>query len=124
VRPASRAAPWLRAMTEDFAEKYCQHYKIPPPHFRADLLRRTLYPASRWLRPFLILLDRDYFAADLSYVESVGRLRRLRDLVTESNEFTHHPDNRRFLRQTLRLRISVGRMQDIVHQVMNDVVAR
>jgi hypothetical protein len=111
-------------MSNDFAEKFCRQFKVPPTAFRAALLSRTLYPAARFLRPLLTLLNHDYFAADHSYIDSVGRIRRLRELANESHEFAQHPANRSFLRSTLRLRISVGRMHDLVHAVMNDVVAR
>lgn len=109
-------------MPEDFSEKFCRQFNVPPADYRAALLRRTLYPSARWLRPFLRLLDHDYFAVDHAFIDSVGRLKRLRDLVAESHEFARHPANRGFLRRTLRLRVSVGRMHDIVNQVMNDVV--
>lgn len=110
-------------MSEDFAEKFCLQFKIPPAKFRDALLSRTLYPTARLLRPILTLLNHDYFAADLSYIDGVGRIRRLRELANESYEFNQHPDNRGLLRSTLRLRVSVGRMHDLVHSVMNDVIA-
>lgn len=110
-------------MTDDFAEKFCRQYKLPPTEFRAALLSRTLYPTARLLRPLLTLLNHDYFAADLSYIDGVGRIRRLRELANESYEFNQHPGNRSFLRSTLRLRVSVGRMHDLVHAFMNDVIA-
>jgi hypothetical protein len=110
-------------MTDDFSEKFCRQYKVSPADYRAALLRRTLYPSARILAPVLRLIDRDHFAADHRYIDSLAHLRRLRDLVHESQEYTRDPANRRFLRGTLRLRVSVGRMQDIVHNVMNDVVA-
>ncbi len=110
-------------MPDDFAEKFCRQFKVPPSEFRAAILSRTLYPTARIFRPILKLLNHDYFAADLSYIDGVGRLRRLRELANESHEFAQHPSNRSFLRSTLRLRISAGRMHDLVHAVMNDVIA-
>lgn len=109
-------------MTADFSERFCQHFKVPPGHYRPALLRRALYPAARWLGPVLRFFYHDFLALDLSYIDAVGRMRRLRDLATESHEFSTHPGNRGFLRGTLRLRVSVGRMHDIVNTVMNDVV--
>jgi len=111
-------------MTENFAEKFCREHKIPATRYRAVLLRRTLYPAARWLAPVLRFINPEFFAADHEYLDSIGRLRRLRDLPHETHAFNHHPDNRSFLRRSLRLRVSAGRMQDIVHFVMNDVVDR
>ncbi len=111
-------------MTEDFAWKFCRAHKIAATRYRAVLMRRSLYPAARWLAPLLRLLDPEFFAADHECLETIGRLRRLRDLPIATYEFARHSDNRRFLRRTLRLRISAGRVQDIVHSVMNDVVER
>lgn len=105
-------------MTDNFSGQFCRHFKIPAGHYRAAVLNRTLYPPARWLRPVLSLIDRNYFSVENDYIDGVGRIHRARELTNESHEFSHHPVNRRFLRRTLRLRVSVGRMRTLVNHVM------
>lgn len=110
-------------MPDDFSGQFCRQFKVSPDRYRAAVLKRTLYPAARMLRPVLRLIDRDYFSADQDYIDSVGRIQRARELPNESHEFNHHPANRRFLRRTLRLRVSVGRMRALVQTVMSEPLA-
>jgi hypothetical protein len=98
-------------MPHDFCQRYCEKIGVDPREFTARLLRRTLYPQARLLRPLLQLLDSDYFAADRDFVSGVGRISRRDEFSVEANEFAHHPSNRGFARKVLRLRISVRRMQ-------------
>lgn len=106
-------------MSDDFATRFCRQNQIPATSYRAVLLRRSLYPAARWLRPLLKLVDRDHFSADLELIDNLGTLTRGREFLAEAHEFNHHPANRSFLRATLRLRVSIGRIQDIFHDTLD-----
>jgi hypothetical protein len=105
-------------MPEDFATRFCRRNQIPVSSYRSALLARSLYPAARWLRPLLAVLNRDHYSADLELVDNLGHLTRGRDFLNEAHEFNHHPANRSFLRASLRLRVSVRRIQDIFYDTM------
>lgn len=105
-------------MPEDFATRFCRQNQIPAISYRSALLARSLYPAARWLRPLLKLLNRDHLSADLELIDNLGHLTRGRDFHNEAHEFNHHPANRSFMRDSLRLRVLIRRIQDIFYATM------
>jgi hypothetical protein len=112
-------------MTEKtFSELYCIQQNIRLEEFEAILLKRALYPHARLVAPLAKMLWPEYFAADLDFVRSVGRLRRFRDFFHESEEFAHHPANTGALRLTLNIRVSsrsIRRMvKETLHSEMSD----
>jgi hypothetical protein len=118
-RSSPTASPTLRPSTvHTFAERYCQAHHLTADEFEQHLLRRTLHPAARWLRPLLRRWDRAGDAADREFVSRVGLTINLREFVIETVEFSDLPANRTILRRHLRLRVSVGRMQDNVYDTM------
>jgi hypothetical protein len=104
-------------MAESFQARFCRHFQVPPERFVSELLKRALYPRARWLRPLIWLLDRGHFAADEQFVAGVGRLTQRRDFYSELKDFHVHPENERFLRSQLRLRISANRMSRIFFEI-------
>jgi hypothetical protein len=100
-----------------FAEKFCAKHGLPPEKYDKSVLRRSLYPAARLLRPVLVL-KANYFAADHEFIRRVGRLTRLGGFEAEVNEFLYDPNNRGFLRRVFKLRASARRLRRIVRDVM------
>lgn len=100
-----------------FAEKFCAKHNVHPADFEATVLRRSLRPAARVLRPFLNL-NPSYFAADREFVRGVGRISRLDEFQTEAQDFAHHPDGRGFGHRTLGLRVSRERLRRIVRDTL------
>ncbi|MBM3856127.1 MAG: hypothetical protein FJ399_23710 [Verrucomicrobia bacterium] len=98
-----------------FAEKFCRQRNVHPADFEQVVLRLTLRPAARFLRP-LLGLNRDYFASDRELIRDVGRIKRVEDFAAEAEDFSYNPYNRGFLHRTLRLRISRRRLRDVVRQ--------
>lgn len=107
-------------MTEKtFAELYCIQKNIVIEEFEALVLRRGLYPHARLMAPLVKVLWPDYFAADLDFVRSVGRLRRFRDYFHESEEFAHHPANSGALRSILNIRVSSRKIRRMVKETLH-----
>lgn len=98
-----------------FQETFCAQYGVPPALYDATVLRLTLYPHARWLAG---MGPRELLAADRSFIANVGRLTRWRGFAEEAYEFQHLPENRRFWRRRLRLRVSVHRMRVLFSEVM------
>lgn len=96
-----------------FAETFCAQYGIPPERYAATVLRLTLYPHARWLAGAdrLLALDREFIAG-------VGRLTRWSAFPSEADRFQGRLENQRFLRRSLRLRVSVNRMRILFSEVM------
>lgn len=101
-------------MAATVLETYCARRSIPGARFKETLLTRSLNPLARRLRPVLRRVSPDFFALDEAYVECVGRVRTLHQLLDESYDFRNHEENRAFLRRALRLRVSVERLHDEV----------
>ncbi len=103
-----------------FSEKFCATRAIPPEKYEEVVLRLSLRPMARLLRPVFSVLAPDYFAADRALVKSVGRITRLREFEAEAVDFAHDPVNRGFLRRTLQLRASTRRLRDVVRATLHD----
>jgi hypothetical protein len=100
-----------------FAEKFCRQHRVHPSDYEAVVLWHSLRPFTRLLRPILNL-NPNYFAADREFVRGVGRLTRLEDFHTESQDFIHHPDGRSFLHRTLKLRASRERLHNLLRDTL------
>jgi hypothetical protein len=110
---------------ESFAVLHCQKRNLAPARFVEDVLAQALYPHAHVLYMLLVWLHADYGAADLDFINGVGRLSRLHDFWAEADYFAHHPRNLGFLRQRLRIRVSARRlrrlMKDSVHPAATEV---
>lgn len=100
-----------------FAEKFCRRHHIHPSDYEAVVLRLSLRPITRLLRPILNL-NPSYFAADREFIRGVGRLTRLADFHAEAQDFVQHPDGRGFLHRTLTLRVS----RELLHNLLRDTL--
>lgn len=100
-----------------FAEKFCFQHGIHPSDYEAVVLRLSLRPVARLLRPILNL-NPNYFAADREFVRGVGRLTRLADFQAEAQDFVYHPDVRGFLHRTLALRVSRERLRNLLRETL------
>ena len=102
-----------------FAQKFCVKNSVHPGDFDATVLRLTLRPIARFLRPILNL-GPNYFAADREFVRGVGRIARIEELRIEVEDFADHPDGRGFVHHWLKMRISRDRMSRLVRETMKD----
>ncbi len=99
-----------------FAELFCERYRVAPENFSRAVFWRCLHRRT-WLLVPLLRLDSDYFAPDLDLIRDIGRLTRASGLPEDLADFYSHPRNNGFLHRRLRLRLSVGRVTRLVHQV-------
>ncbi|HEY1791281.1 MAG TPA: hypothetical protein VGG34_00050 [Opitutaceae bacterium] len=102
-----------------FAERYCAKHRLLPEEYEKAVLTRSLYPQARLLGPLLSLF-RAYFLSDREFVSGVGQISRLRDFDQEAFAYVGDPNNRGFLRQGLRLRVSVNRLYRVVHDTFRE----
>lgn len=103
----------------NFEERFCAKFNVRPVDFEKAVMRRTLSPLARWLRPILNL-NPEYFAPDREFIRSVGQIRSIARFRGEAQDFTDHPDNRKMMRRAFRLRISRRRMRALVAEVMRE----
>jgi hypothetical protein len=104
-------------MSQSFAEKFCAARKVHPAEFEEVVLRLTLRPMARVLRPILNL-NRDYFASDRELIRDVGRITRLENFEAEAQDFSQNPYNQGLLHRGLRLRVSRRRLRGLVRETM------
>ena len=101
-----------------FAELHCRRYNLPRERYARDMLSRCLYPHARLLAPLVAMIDPDYFDPDTDFLNGVGDIRRVGELREEFSAFARHPENRGFLRHSLRLRVSGLKLRTIVSETM------
>jgi hypothetical protein len=102
-----------------FAERYCECRGVPASEYHQRVFRETLYPQTRPLVQLLRLFNRRYFVADFEFVEDAGHLTSLAEFSLTMGSYVEHPDNRGLLRRQLRLRVSAGRMLQLMREVFD-----
>lgn len=102
----------------DFLMRFCEWRRVAPRDFHEYLLEHALYPHARVLLPLLRRLDAHYFQADHDFIEDVSHIRDADDFTDAVQAYVDHFSNRRFLRERLRLRVSVRRMWLLVREVL------
>jgi len=109
----------LPSPVKTFEDQFCAAHAVAPEDYVDAVLKQSLHPLARWLRPVLVLAP-GHFAADRNFIKGVGRISRLEDFDGEVRDYLIDPDNSGFLRRTLKLRVSVTRLSRIVRDVLRD----
>jgi hypothetical protein len=100
-----------------FAEKFCVRYHVRPEDYEKEMLLRSLYIPGRLLRR-LIGAEANYFSPDREFIRGVGKLTQIHGFGAELWAFTVNPENSRFHRQRLKMRVSARRVQQLLHEVI------
>lgn len=102
-----------------FATRYCAQNGLSVADYEAAVLRAGLYPHARFIAPVVRFIWPDHFAADLDFVQKIGRLSRMRDFFHEAEEFVHHPANRGFWRTVMHVRVSARALRRVVRTTLH-----
>jgi len=108
----------LMVSRSNFAVQFCQKRNLAPERFVERVLAEALYPHAHILYVILVRMHPDFGAADLDFINGVGRLWRLEDFWAEAEDFGHHPRNFGFLRRRLRIRVSARRLRRLMKKTL------
>ncbi len=111
--------PFIIMNDKTFATRYCAQNSVSAADYEAAVLRAGLYPHARLIAPLVRFIWPDHFAADLDFVQKVGRLSRMRDFFHEAEEFVHHPANRGFWRTVMHVRVSARALRRVVRATLH-----
>lgn len=100
-----------------FAYRYCAKHGLRPDRYEQVVLRRSLHRQA-WLLYPLLACHPSYFSADRALIRSAGLCLTMWDFDTETLDFPNHPDNRGWLRGSLKLRLSGRRLRRLVREVL------
>lgn len=119
ARPPAPAAPSSRRHRPKptLQERYRAFHHLPDATCTEHLLRRSLYPHARWLRPLVKMLWPEAFALDWEFLAGLSTLRSRREFPAEANVFFDRSHRERRWRHALRLRVSVQRAQREIDRV-------
>lgn len=109
--PPENQRPPTRDPDDTFARRYCAMRGLEREAFVEAVLRETLYPHVRLLHR---LLPPSSFAIDRAFLENIGRLRRRREFNDKFLDFAQDPAGGGWMRDLFYLRISVGRLHELV----------
>lgn len=96
---------------KSFETLYCARHGCDAAAFRRRLFWRALHRRCLPVAP--LLLFGGYFECDRELIAAMERVRSPDELREEIETYRHHPQNRGWLRRTLRLRISTTRLRRI-----------
>jgi len=98
-------------MNRRFSESVGARFQLPEGSYVDFMLKRCIHRRAIIFVPFLMVIDRGYFDADIELITAVGRLRSADSLQEEIDAFHIHPDNRSFARRIMCIRISTRRLR-------------
>ena len=100
-----------------FREIYCEKNGCTDSRFEHELLWRCFYPHARPLLPFMKVMSKQYFTADLELINDVGYSTGRQGVKDAIDSYFHHPANVGFLRRRLRVRISTNAIRHLARQM-------
>ena len=90
---------------------FCERYGCVPEEFEAKVFWRCLHRHALPVARVIWLCNREFFNPDLQAIRLLGSARSARELLAEVNSFRDdYPSRSRFLRESLRIRISGKRL--------------
>jgi hypothetical protein len=95
---------------ETLKDAFCRKFSCAPEEFERRALMVALYPHARIFTSFGGHRG-ERFAVDRAVVNYCGLLRSRVDINRELGEFAQLPENRKFSRRFLRIRVSGRRLQ-------------
>lgn len=99
-----------------FREIYCERHRLPPEKFCRHVFWRCLYPHARFFVPFVFIFNRRFFAPDNALIQCAARALTMKSVREDVRDFYWDSNNRGWLRETLRIRVSGQRVKDLARQ--------
>lgn len=104
-----------------FEESYCARHRCTPAQFRRRVFWLTLHRHALLFAPLALLGG--HFEIDHELIAACGRARTLRELQEELKDHRNQPENARWLRRWLRLRVSTQRLRRLARQHLSCAAA-
>jgi hypothetical protein len=95
---------------ESLKQAFCRTHACSLENFERKAFLAALYPHARVLTWFGGA-QAECFVADRALIGYCGRLCSIQEIDSELREYATHPENRRFVRRVLRLRVSGRRLK-------------
>lgn len=120
---ASRGGLFISRCMKSFQTVFCEERGCATADFTRKVFWRCLPRRARLCAACLGGSGARFFLPERVLLARVGATTSLRQLEEELDEFLHHPDNRGFLRMTLRIRISTTRLRRLAQGCLPKVPA-
>ena len=105
-------------MQKSFQELFCEAQRCTEGEFARKVFWRALYPHAWPLVPLLGGFRSDYFVADRELLTGAGRATTMDQLRTEIVDYVMDANNRGWLRQRVRVRVSTTRLRRLARQYL------
>lgn len=101
-----------------FQELYCAKNQCTPEQFHKRVFHHCLYPHARPIAPLIRFLSYDFFAADRTLLLSVADAVSMRRVREEVRDYFWDSNNRGWMREALRIRVSGQRLKDLAREYL------
>ena len=101
-----------------FEQVYCERHNCTPRQFQRKLFARGMYLHARPFALFIRLVNARFFAADDSLVRSVAQATTMRAVREEVRDYFWDSENRNWLRQVLKIRVSGQRIKNLAREYL------
>ena len=106
-------------MLKSFQELFCEEERCKEGEFSRKVFWRVLYAHAWPFVPLLGGLRSDYFVADRELISGAGRATTMIQLRTEIADFVIDGNNRGWLRERLRIRVSTTRLKRLAGKYLH-----
>ena len=91
-------------------DRYCAAHRCSAAQFQRRVFWRSLHRRAYPLAPIILLLNKSYFAPDLSFVEQVGQCAEMGKVWEQTRLYFASPLHKRWLRRRADVRISAHKV--------------
>lgn len=99
-----------------FEQLYCERFSCDASRFASSVFRAALPWHARLLAPFFGGIRGKYFEPDRELIAAAGEATSIERIRAEIRDFFASSANRRYLRLSLRIRVSTRRLQTIARR--------
>lgn len=101
-----------------FLAIYCEKHGCSADQFHQRVFRHCVYPHARPFVPFVRWLIDDFFIADRTLLANVAHAVTMKRIREEVRDYFWDSNNRGWLRETLRIRMSGQRLKELAREYL------
>jgi hypothetical protein len=107
-----------------FKESVCRLHNIKEKHYKAFVLRRSVFKRVRVVRPVVQFFHPDFLFHELRLIEKIADSRNLREIQEEVDFYQHKFVVNFVMKDALRFRLSGMRLMSLANQAFRHVASQ
>ena len=110
-----------RVADKNFKILFCERFGYPISKYQAAAFKKCLYGRAKLIAPLIRILDRNFFAQDLKFIQILGESRHAEEARSDLLDFQDaNLAGKPYLRRRLKLRVSGRKAIELARTVFSE----